>query len=143
MLGSVITQLRAPSEDDLKVDLSLTVGGQHMTLRIAVNEEQRRAVAALLESDLRTRGLDALVGEAFEHGNTSDRFDRPSLPISKARSNGGDRVDAVVNSLRPRPSKLSSHFYQTDSSPRKWKFGLNGASNSNALRSRRLDTSPP
>ena len=26
----------------------------HMSLRIAVNEEQRRAVAALLESDLRT-----------------------------------------------------------------------------------------
>ena len=29
MLGNAITQLRAPSEDDLKVDLSLTVDGQH------------------------------------------------------------------------------------------------------------------
>lgn len=59
----------------------------HMNLRIAVNEEQRRAVAALLESDARTRGLDALVGEAVERGNTSDRFDHPPLPISKLIDN--------------------------------------------------------
>jgi len=51
----------------------------HMTQRIAVNEEQRRAVAALLESDLRTRGLDALVREAFEHPRLAGPYNQADL----------------------------------------------------------------
>ena len=55
----------------------------HMSLRIAVNEEQRRAVAALHESDLRPRGLDTLVGETVEHGNTSGAWPRGRGSLSR------------------------------------------------------------